>query len=219
MSATGRFTLALTGGRTPRRLYEELGAAHLGDFPWAATDLFWSDERAVPPDDAESNQRLARETLLAHGRVPDARIHPMIRRVEDLRDLERAAVAYERRLQEVTGDDSPSLDVALLGLGPDGHVASLFPGADSLQEHVRAVIVIRDSPKPPPLRLTLTVPAINRCLAVHVLVAGDDKAEAVQATLEGSRDPDRWPAQRIAPADGSVTWWLDAAAARRLRRG
>ena len=132
MSATGRFTLALTGGRTPRRLYEELGAEHLGDFPWAATDLFWSDERAVPPDDAESNQRLARETLLAHGRVPDARIHPMIRRVEDLRDLEGAAVAYERRLQEVTGDDCPSLDVALLGLGPDGHVASLFPGADSI---------------------------------------------------------------------------------------
>jgi len=218
VSSTGRFTLALTGGKTPRRLYEALGTVHRDDFPWAATEFFWSDERAVPPDDADSNQRLARETLLAHGLVPDARIHPMIRSAEGAQDLERAAVAYEQQLQELTGDDRPSLDAVLLGLGEDGHVASLFPYARSLREQARSVIVVRDSPKPPPVRLTMTVPLINRSAAVHLLVVGDDKADAVQATLDGARDSNRWPAQGIGPAGGLATWWLDAGAARRLSR-
>ena len=218
VSSTGRFTLALTGGRTPRRLYEALGTVHRDDFPWAATEFFWSDERAVPPDDADSNQRLARETLLAHGLAPDTRIHPMIRSAEDAQDLERAAVAYEQRLRELTGDDRPSLDAVLLGLGPDGHIASLFPGAKSLCEQARSVVVVRDSPTPPPVRLTMTLPLINRSAAVHFLVVGDDKADAVQATLDGARDPDRWPAQGIEPAGGSASWWLDAGAASRLRR-
>ena len=218
VSSTGRFTLALTGGKTPRRLYEALGTVHRDDFPWAVTEFFWSDERVVPPDDADSNQRLARETLLAHGLAPDARIHPMIRSAEDAQDLERAAVAYEQRLRELTGDDRPSLDAVLLGLGEDGHVASLFPCARSLREQARSVIVVRDSPKPPPVRLTMTVPLINRSAAVHLLVVGDDKADAVQATLDGARDSDRWPAQGIEPAGGLATWWLDAGAARRLSR-
>jgi 6-phosphogluconolactonase len=218
VSSTGRFTLALTGGNTPRRLYEALGTVHRDDFPWAATEFFWSDERAVPPDDAGSNHRLAREMLLAHGLAPDTRIHPMIRSAEDAQDLERAAVAYEQRLRERTGDDRPSLDAVLLGLGEDGHVASLFPRARSLREQMRSVIVVRDSPKPPPVRLTMTVPLINRSAAVHLLVAGDDKADAVQATLDGARDPDRWPAQQIELPGGLATWWLDAGAASRLRR-
>ncbi len=218
VSSTGRFTLALTGGKTPRPLYEALGTVHRDDFPWAETEFFWSDERAVSPDDADSNQRLARETLLAHGLAPDTRIHPMVRSAEDAQDPERAAVAYEQRLRELTGDDRPSLDAVLLGLGEDGHVASLFPGARSLREQARSVIVVRDSPKPPPVRLTMTVPQINRSAAVHLLVVGDDKADAVQATLDGARDSDRWPAQGIAPAGGLATWWLDAGAARRLSR-
>ncbi len=218
VSSSGRFTLALTGGKTPRRLYEALGTVHRDDFPWAATEFFWSDERAVPPDDADSNQRLARETLLAHGLAPDARIHPMIRSAEDAQDLECAAVAYEQRLRELTGDDRPSLDAVLLGLGEDGHVASLFPCARSLREQARSVVVVRDSPKPPPVRLTMTVPLINRSAVVHLLVVGDDKADAVQATLDGARDSDRWPAQGIEPADGLATWWLDAGAARWLSR-
>ena len=161
---------------------------------------------------------MARETLLAHGLAPDARIHPMIRSAEDAQDLEYAAVAYEQRLRELTGDDRPSLDAVLLGLGEDGHVASLFPCARSLREQARSVIVVRDSPKPPPVRLTMTVPLINRSAAVHLLVVGDDKADAVQATLDGARDSDRWPAQGIEPADGLATWWLDAGAARWLSR-
>ena len=214
----GRFTLALTGGATARQLYAALTAAECREFPWEATELFWSDERAVPPGHPDSNQRLARETLLAHGRTSESQIHPMIRTPGDAVNPDGAAAAYEQVLRELTGADSPVLDVVLLGLGPDGHMASLFPGADSLQEMHRSVIVVRNSPKPPPVRVTMTVPIISGSAVVHLLVVGAEKADAVRETLEGARDSVRWPAQALASAAGSVTWWLDAAAAGGLRR-
>jgi 6-phosphogluconolactonase len=220
-AAGGSYRLALTGGTTPRGLYTALAARH--DLPWSALELFWSDERAVPRDHADSNYRMVRETLLAADPVAEDRLHPMVassdldRDLDDA-DLEEAAADYERVLRDATGADTPALDAVLLGLGPDGHIASLFPGAGERDRPNRLVVAVRDSPKPPPRRLTLTTAFINRSAAVHLIVTGASKADAVRGTLEGPHDPDRWPAQRLAPAHGTLTWWLDAAAASRLRQ-
>lgn len=209
--ADGRFTIALAGGTTPRLLYEELGGGRRDEVPWAEIQFFWSDERVVPLDHADSNYRLVRETLLAHGRAPAEHVHAM---AADPEDPEAGARRYEARLEDVLGSVHPALDWMLLGLGPDGHIASLFPGASTLRESARSVIAVRDSPKPPPVRLTMTLPFINRSAEIHIVVAGAEKAEAVHGTIEAGRDSDRWPAQGIAAT--RVTWWLDQAAASRL---
>lgn len=205
----GRFSIALAGGTTPRLLYEEL-ARRSDEVPWAHVHFFWSDERAVPLDSEDSNYRLAAETLFTSGRVPASNVHAMLSSPDD---PEAAARAYEARLIDILGSERPGVDWTLLGLGPDGHIASLFPGAPALRESSRSVVVVPDSPKPPPIRLTVTLPFINRSGQVHVLVVGADKAAAVRGTLEGSRELDRWPGQCIAPTNGTLTWWLDRAAA------
>ncbi|GEM_PF-109628 len=216
-AAGGSYRLALTGGTTPRRLYTALAARH--DVPWGALELFWSDERAVALDHADSNYRMVRETLLARDPVAADRLHPMVAASDpDDADLEELAADYERVLRDATGADAPALDAVLLGLGPDGHIASLFPGEGERDRPDRLVVAVRDSPKPPPRRLTLTSAFINRSATVHLIVTGASKADAVRGTLEGPHDPDRWPGQRLAPAHGTLTWWLDAAAASRLRQ-
>jgi 6-phosphogluconolactonase len=186
--------------------------------PWDALELFWSDERVVPRDHADSNYRMVRETLLATDPVAEDRIHPMVASDDlDEADLEDVAASYERVLRDATGGEAPALDAVLLGLGPDGHIASLFPGAGAVGRSDRLVVAVRDSPKPPPRRLTLTSAFIKRSAAVHLIVIGASKADAVLETLEGPHDPDRWPAQRLVPVHGTLTWWLDAAAASTLR--
>ncbi len=216
-----RFTLALAGGSTPKRLYELLASAPLRDqVPWDKVEFFWSDERPVPADHAESNFALAYETLLRNIPVAPAQIHRMPAEREDLEDLEQAAGDYQRELARtfaVQADgEPPMLDLVLLGLGSDGHTASLFPGTTALAER-RRWVVANYVPQLQSMRLTLTPPILNHTEHVLFMVSGAAKAQALAAVLEGSRDPLRLPAQLIAPVSGNVQWLVDTAAAGGLR--
>jgi 6-phosphogluconolactonase len=211
VARANRFTLALSGGRTPRGLYELLAkdAAYRDTLPWDRTHVFWGDERHVPPDHRDSNYRLARETLLDQVPLPAANIHRVP--AEDP-EAERVADRYERELRAfftLDADGIPRFDVVLLGLGTDGHTASLFPGADALAETRRLAVATR-GPVPPVERVTLTLPVLNHAACVVFLVSGADKAGIVRAVLEDSRDPPL-PAQRVRPV-GRLVWLLDAAA-------
>jgi 6-phosphogluconolactonase len=196
-----RFTIALSGGETPRPLYRRLASQHREDVPWTAVHLFWSDERLVPPDHPESNVGTAR-ALLAQLPIPPENIHPPDTRVGD---ADVVAGRYQAELERFD-----PLDAVLLGLGEDGHVASLFPGARSLEEGTRLVVAVRDSPKPPPVRITMTLAAIHRSRAVHVLVSGEAKREALFRALHES--PPRAPAALLR-AGGQAVFWADRAAA------
>jgi 6-phosphogluconolactonase len=200
----GRCAIALAGGNTPRAIYAHL-ARHETEVPWGHVEVFFGDERAVPPDDPASNFHMADEALLRHVPVPRERVH----RMEGERaDLDAAARAYEALLPD-------QLDVVLLGIGPDGHTASLFPGAPSLDERVRRVLAV-PSPFPPPRRLTITPPVIAAAHQVAVFAAGADKAPVVERVLEGPFDPHALPVQ-LARAAGS-TWLLDRDAAAHLEQ-
>lgn len=216
-----RCAVALTGGSTPRVFYRRLAEEPFrGRLPWDRLHFFWGDERHVPPDHADSNFRMAHEALLAHVPVPSGNIHRIP--AEDP-DAARAASAYERTLREffaLRDGDFPRFDILLLGLGPDAHIASLFPGNPALREREHLVIAPRlEAPQPlGTFRITLTVPVLNRAARTFFLVSGAEKAEAVYKVLEGERDPERIPGQVLQPEKGSVLWLLDAAAAGRLPR-
>ncbi len=212
VSRKGSCSVALSGGSTPRRLYELLATVHRDRVPWAALCLFWCDERYVPPDDPRSNFRLVRETLLDHPAGESVSVHPM---PTDSADPDAAALAYEdtlrRHLPELPGD-WPELDLALLGLGADGHIASLFPGSDAVDEVSRQVLAVT-APAEPPRRLTLTLPVLQRANRVYILVAGHEKAPAVSRALAGSAAPRMEPTAGLGFARGEVVWWLDRGAA------
>jgi 6-phosphogluconolactonase len=212
--ARGRFALALAGGDTPRRLYGVLAADP--EWPATETEFFFGDERAVPPEHADSNYRMARETLLAPLRIDPQRVH----RIEAERaDLDEAARAYEAELVRVLGAGGgplPQLDCLLLGMGADGHTASLFPRSAALAETRRAVVASRVPGSGAP-RVTITFPLIERARSVLVLVCGEAKAAALAEVLEGPPDPERLPAQRLLAGAGTVRWLCDAAAASRLQ--
>lgn len=218
VAARGRFAVALSGGSTPRPLFERLADPALqGAVAWEAVDVFWADERCVPPDDERSNYRMAREALLDLVPVEDGRVHRIA--CGDA-EPEAAARRYEALLRDALGgapDAVPRLDLALLGLGADGHTASIFPGSAALEETDRLALAVPASepgmPDPVVDRVTLTPPALRAAREVVFLVAGEAKAPAVAATLEGPRDPVRWPAQAIDPPGGDLAWLLDAGAA------
>ena len=197
IAARGRFRIALAGGSTPRALYPRL----VEGVDWTRATVFFGDERAVGPTDPQSNYRMAQETLLGPAAVPADNVHRW--RAEDP-DLDAAARDYERLLP-------PAFDVLLLGIGPDGHTASLFPGAPTLDERTRRVVP-SDSPFPPPRRLTITPPVIAAARRTAVIVAAREKAGIVQRALEGPRDPHQLPVQ-LALSD---VWILDRAAASKL---
>lgn len=214
VESRGRFAVALAGGSTPRPVYARLAG---DDLPWASIDVFWGDERCVPPDHDHSNYRMARETLLDAVPLPAARIH-RIRGEEP--DPEVAADLYERTLRRELGspgEGAPRLDLVLLGLGPDGHTASLFPRTPALDALDRLVAVVRASEPTllPPVveRITLTPPAIDAARHVVFLVAGEEKADAVAAVLADEGEDDAWPARHVRPDDGELVWLLDEAAA------
>jgi 6-phosphogluconolactonase len=208
-AARGRFAVALAGGSTPRRTYELLaGSPHRQAVPWGQVEIFFGDERCVPPDDPASNHRMAREALLDRVPIPPARIH---RIRGEAPDAAAAAAEYEAVLRAALGAGA-RLDLVLLGMGQDGHVASLFPGSEALAETGRLVRAVL-SPAPPVRRITLTLPALDAAAAALFLVAGAEKAERVAEVLSG-RGPDL-PAARVRPA-GETLWLLDAAAASRL---
>jgi 6-phosphogluconolactonase len=204
----GRFVVALSGGSTPKRLYELLvGTA----FPWARTHWFWGDERFVPHDDPRSNYRMTREAMLSQAPIPEANIHAMP--TEHIAP-EAAAAAYDAELKAFYGQDRldparPLFDVTLLGLGPDGHTASLFPGTAVLGERHKWVAAVLDGKLEP--RITLTYPALESSRTAAFLVAGAEKHEMLARLLAGDRD---LPAARLA-AVGKMRLFADTAAAGR----
>jgi len=206
----GCFAVALSGGSTPRQTYETLATPpYRNAIPWSAVHVFWSDERCVPPDHADSNYRLARLALLDRLPLPAENVH----RIQGELPPEDAAQRYEAELRLL--GDPPVLDLALLGLGSDGHTASLFPGAPRPRAGANAVAVYAEAHGS--WRVTLTLEALNLARRVLFLVSGDAKARALAATLEGSRDPSRWPAQAVHGQTGEPEWLVDEAAASLLR--
>ncbi len=219
IAARGRFTVALSGGSTPRCLYEFLAEAPRDDqVAWPNVEFFWGDERAVPPDHQDSNFRMAREAFLRTLEIPEAHIH---RLQADRTDRDAAARDYEAEISRVFGvphgGKPPAFDLVLLGLGSDGHTASLFPYTSALKETTRWVVA-NHVPKLASERLTLTPVILNRAANVSFLVAGEDKSVALAAVLEGRADPERLPAQLIRPVVGRLAWFIDRAAGSRLSR-
>ncbi|WP_457653866.1 6-phosphogluconolactonase [Rhodocaloribacter sp.] len=208
----GRFSVALAGGHTPKPLYEALARDHRDAIPWDLVHVFWGDERFVPHDDPRSNFRMAREALLSRVPIPSDQIHPMP--TEGLSPGE-AARDYEKTLRRHFEGSWPRLDLALLGLGADGHTASLFPGAPALHERRRWVAEAL-APDEPRQRLTLTFPVFNHAGHVHFIAGGAGKAEALRCALDPEARPERCPAAGIRPAHGNRVWWLDRAIVRSL---
>ena len=209
-SALGRFTVALAGGSTPKATYEALARNYSGELEWGGVHAFFGDERTVPPDHEDSNYRMARDALLS--RVPVGSVHRMRGELPPA----EAAAAYERELREFFGqEEPPRLDLILLGLGEDGHTASLFPETSALDVSDRWVVA-NPVLKLETTRLTLTVPVLNAAKAVTFLVAGEGKAGALKQILEGDADPRAYPAMLVRPEDGELTWMVDAASASSL---
>jgi 6-phosphogluconolactonase len=204
--------IALAGGSTPRAAYERVAGM---DVDWSRATLWFGDERCVPPDDERSNYGMVRAALLDR-LVGEA---PVVHRMEGERGAHEAADGYEQLLRETFGDSGPQLDLVLLGLGPDAHCASLFPGQPTLDERERWAIGVDEAGMEPYVpRVTLTLPAINASREVVFLIAGADKADAVRRAFveEPSRDA---PASLVAPESGKLILLLDAAAATGLQAG
>ena len=215
-AARGRFAVALSGGETPRTLYRLLARQQFSQkLPWRRVQLYWGDERCVPPDDPASNYGMAHSAFIKHVPIDAANVHRM--HGEDV--AEQAALAYDAELrglaaQERPRADVPVFDLVLLGLGVDGHTASLFPHADALTVE-DAFCAATEAPDGSP-RLTVTAPVINAARRVWFLVSGAKKAGMVAEVLEGLRVPAAVPAQGVAPVHGTLTWFLDEAAAAEL---
>ena len=216
-AARGAFTAALSGGETPRALYQLLARQQFAQkIPWRRVHLYWGDERCVPPDDERSNYRMACEAFIRHVPIPEVNVHRM--HGEDQPD--EAARAYERLLSQPparaasSAADLPVIDLLFLGLGADGHTASLFPHSPALAVEDR-LVVPNEGPSTG-RRLTVTYPVINAARRVVFVVSGAAKAGMVAEALEGLRVPDAVPAQGVSPVHGSVTWLLDEAAASEL---
>lgn len=219
VTASGRFAVALSGGTTPKALYHLLsdeGAGFRPRVPWKRVHVFWGDERHVPPDHPESNYRMAREELLSRVPIPPENVH---RIPAENPDAAKAAEEYAQTLRTFFGLAAgavPRFDLILLGMGPDGHTASLFPGTNAVRETARLV----GAPWVEKLnahRITLTPPVLNNAACVLFLVSGEEKAETLRAVLQGPYQPDRFPAQIVRPVDGHLLWMVDRAAAHLLR--
>ncbi len=214
VQAHGRFAVALAGGNTPRSSYELLSESPFREqVPWDKVHVFFGDERCVPADDPRSNQKMAREALLDRVPIPPSQIYPIPCEASP----DEAADRYETLLRGFFAGHSPDLDLVLLGMGEDGHTASLFPGTPALEEQVRWVTWVCP-PSQELCRVTLTAPVINQAAAVAFLVSGEGKAGALREVLEGPHAPRRLPAQLIHLSGGQPLWLVDAAAARLLSK-
>lgn len=211
----GRFTIALSGGTTPKGLYNLLAAGARSTFPWKNAFFFWSDERHARPGDPESNYRMANEAML--GKIPEA-ANNIFRIPAENPSAEAAASAYEETLRKFfspPAGEIPRFDLILLGLGPDGHTASLFPGTSALQEQSR-LVVTNWVEKFKTDRITFSLPLLNAARCVMFLVSGTDKATALRAVLEGHAPGEQYPATLVHPNDGRLIWFVDRAAASEL---
>jgi 6-phosphogluconolactonase len=205
IEARGRFSLLLSGGSTPRRTYELLASEMFrASIEWKNVHIFWGDERCVPPDDPRSNERMARETFLDHVSIPQEQIHA----VHCAGSPQQAARDYESTLKDFFGDRDPSFDTVLLGLGKDGHTASLFPGSPALKENKRWVMAAH-SGKEGFDRVTLTPVIINRASSIVFLVAGKEKARILREVTANVAVGDPLPARLISPSGGQLVWLVD----------
>jgi 6-phosphogluconolactonase len=212
VNARGRVSIALSGGSTPRDLHLRLASPPLVDqVNWSSVHVFFGDERCVAPEDERSNFKMAEETLLSRVPIPRDQIHRMRGELPP----EEAAEAYERELREFFGGEPPSLDLVLLGMGDNGHTASLFPGLKAVHEHERWVVAEYVA-EVGMWRITLTPAVLNLAREIVFLVAGAAKADMLRRVLEGPYAPEQRPAQIVRPPLGEVTWLVDAAAAAQL---
>ena len=210
----GRFSVALSGGGTPERTFELLAQKHwIDQIPWYNTHIFWGDERCVPIDDSRHNALMARRKFLNQVPVPMCQIHPVICD----KSPKKVADQYELLLRDFFKDQDTCFDLMLLGLGEDGHTASLFPGTPVLSEKKRWVAEVA-VPKPGVNRITLTVSLIERSALTLFLVAGAEKAGALKEVLEGSRNTSVFPAQLISPLNGELNWLIEKSAATMLKK-
>jgi 6-phosphogluconolactonase len=216
VAARGRALIVLTGGGNGIGLLKYLGTQGQ-QIDWSKVHLFWGDERYVPEDDDERNEKQAREALLDHIDIPPSQVHPMAASDGEFgNDLAAAALAYEQLLaaNAAPGEPVPNFDVHLLGMGPEGHINSLFPDTPAVLETTRMVVAVEDSPKPPPQRITLTLPAIRRSREVWLMVSGAGKADAAAAALGGAQ-PVSVPAAGAIGLETTL-WLLDEEAAANL---
>ncbi len=204
--AKGKFTLALSGGSTPRTLYHILATSYRDSIPWEAVHFFWGDERYVPRDDSESNFRMAKETLLDLAPIPRGNVHPI---PTSYSGPEQAARLYEEDLRKFFDDTGSTFDLVLLGMGKEGHTASLFPKSPALDEQKRWVTAV-EAPARPSTRITLTLPVLNRASAVYFLVSGREKADALGKVFDTATDPHDCPAKALDPSGGKLIWWIDS---------
>ncbi len=213
VAARGRGRIAISGGGTPRRTFELLAEApYREQMPWENLDLYWVDERAVPPANADSNYRMTREALLDKVPLREEQIF----RIHGELDPEKAAAQYEsdiRRGFRLEGAEKPVFDSISLGMGPDGHTASLFPHTAALDEIVRIAVANHVLTQKDAWRVTLTWPVINQARDVFFLIAGADKAKPLAGVLSGAYNPQELPSQLIRPKSGRLTLLLDQAAA------
>ena len=210
-----QFSIALSGGSTPKGLYTLIAANAATTLPWDRMFFFWSDERHVPPDDRDSNYRMANESLLSKVPIPAANI---FRVPAENPDASAAAESYEKSLRRFFASapgDVPRFDLILLGLGPDGHTASLFPGTAALHERSRLVIA-NWVEKLQTSRITFTLPLLNAARCVVFLVSGSDKASVLREVIEGDATGEKYPSKLVQPKDGKLIWLVDRAAASEL---
>jgi 6-phosphogluconolactonase len=211
------FRVAMSGGSTPRRMYRVMATSPERDeIDWSNVDVFWGDERFVPHDHGDSNFRVCYDELLRVLPIPRERYHPVPTQLEP----DAAAASYEQTVREVfdlEDGEVPEFDLMLLGIGDDGHTASLFPGTDALQERER-LVVANYVPQQESMRITMTVPVIISARRIAVLVTGSNKAEAVGRALEGTYNLDETPSQILREARGEVIWLLDRFAGTNLAR-
>lgn len=206
----GRFTVAISGGSLPKLLFSPMMDEPLrSEIDWSKWHIFWADERCVPLTDSESNYRLTREYLFDHVDIPPSQIIP----IDDTLDPVAAAADYQNKVAQIFNPppgQPPRFDLILLGMGEDGHTASLFPNHPLLRETKLWVAPILDSPKPPPARITLTVPVINNARQIIFMATGMGKIQALTTIIKGNSN---LPAELIQPTDGELHWFVDNAAA------
>ena len=214
VSAKGKFSLVLSGGSTPVKTYERLANAPYRDrFPWGYADFFWGDERLVPSQDERNNAHMARKTLLDHVPVSEEQIHPIPTHLSAV----EAARQYEAEIKKYFAGEAPRFDLILLGLGENGHTASLFPHTPVLEEKERWVAEVYVAEQDL-WRVTMTASMINRAILVAFLLQGDEKAWVFREVLEGAYKPDELPAQLIKPEHGEIYWLADQAASSQINK-
>lgn len=213
--ANGKFTIALSGGSTPKKLYELLTSAEWqSKMPWAQTEFFWGDERYVPSTDESSNYRMTNQAMLSRVPVPAEHVH----RVPTEKEAQQAASLYEKEVRQVVtsgADGLPEFDLVLLGLGTNGHMASLFPYQPALHEKTK-IVIAEHIEEVKMTRLTFSAPLINAAKQIVFVALGKDKATVVKDVVTGVFDPERLPAQLVRPTRGHLTWILDPGSAEKL---